>query len=88
MAKFVKFADAEIPVGGRVNNDVFINPEYVRVCGSFVSAAGVLRRSSDASQSPAHSFVPLTVPTSLQPVGPFGVICTNGLLPTFGTFGV
>lgn len=31
MAKFVKFADAEIPVGGRVNNDVFINPEYVRV---------------------------------------------------------
>jgi hypothetical protein len=55
--------------------------------GSFVSAASVLRRRSDASQSPAHSFIPLTVPTS-SPVGPFDVICSNGLPPTFGTFGV
>jgi hypothetical protein len=32
MAKFVKFADAEIPTSGvAVNQDVFINPEFVRV---------------------------------------------------------
>src|SRR6267378_152767 len=55
--------------------------------GSLASAAGTLRRSSAASQSPAHSFVPLTVPTNLQPVGPFGDTCTKDLLPTFGAFG-
>src|SRR5882724_1566789 len=37
-----------------------------------VSVAGVAPLSSDATQSPAHSLVPLTVPTSLQPVGSFG----------------
>jgi IstB-like ATP binding protein len=41
--------------------------------------------SSDATQSPAHSLVPLTVPTSLQPVGSFGFTRTSGLLPTFGS---
>jgi hypothetical protein len=39
---------------------------------------------SEATQSPAQSFVPLTVPTSLQPVGTFGLTCTNGLLPMVG----
>jgi hypothetical protein len=29
--------------------------------------------SVGATQSPAHSFVPRTVPTSLQPVGAFGL---------------
>jgi hypothetical protein len=28
--------------------------------------------------------VPLTLPTSLQPIGPFGLTCTSGLLPVFG----
>src|SRR5882724_10241892 len=49
-----------------------------------VSVAGVAPLSSDATQSPAHSLVPLTVPTSLQPVGSFGFTRTSGLLPTFG----
>src|SRR5260370_17341688 len=49
-----------------------------------VSVAGTLLRSSAASQSPAHSLVPLTVPTNLHPGEPFGFICTNGLLPTLG----
>src|SRR5260370_41911089 len=52
--------------------------------GRFVSAGGTLLRSSAASQSPAHSLVPLTVPTSLHPDEPFGFTCTNGLLPTLG----
>src|SRR5260370_6769504 len=47
----------------------------------FVSVAPL---SSDATQSPAHSLVPLTVPTSLQPIGSFGFTCTSGLLPTLG----
>ena len=46
--------------------------------------AGTLLRSSVASQSPAHSLVPLTVPTNLHPGEPFGFICTNGLLPILG----
>src|SRR5882724_3983149 len=50
-----------------------------------VSVAGVAPLSSDATQSPAHSLVPLTVPTSLQPVGSFGFTRTSGLLPTFGS---
>src|SRR6202030_3741051 len=55
------------------------------VAGRFpVSVAGTLLRSSAASQSPAHSLVPLTVPTNLQPGEPFGFICTNGLLPILG----
>jgi len=37
-----------------------------------VSVAGVVPLSSDPTQSPAHSLVPLTVPTSLQPIGSFG----------------
>jgi hypothetical protein len=39
---------------------------------------------SEATQSPAHSGVPLTVPTNLQPVSAFGFTNTRGTLPTFG----
>src|SRR5467141_2503712 len=49
-----------------------------------VSVAGVAPLNSDATQLPAHSLVPLTVPTSLQPIGSFGFTCTSGLLPTLG----
>lgn len=38
-----------------------------------VSVAGVVPLSSNPVQSPAHSLVPLTVPTSLQPAGSFGL---------------
>ena len=48
-----------------------------------VCVAGVAPLSPDATQSPAHSLVPFTVPTSLQPVGSFGFTRTSGLLPTF-----
>src|SRR5882762_6411800 len=34
-----------------------------------VCVAGVAPLSPDATQSPAHSLVPFTVPTSLQPIG-------------------
>jgi hypothetical protein len=41
--------------------------------GAAGSAVGVVPRSSDAAaHSPAQSLVPLTVPTSLQPIGSFG----------------
>jgi hypothetical protein len=43
--------------------------------GSF-RGAGAAPLSSDPTQSPAHSFVPLTVPTSLQPIGSFGLTIT------------
>ena len=49
-----------------------------------VSVAGVAPLSSDATQSPAHSLVPLTVPTSLQPVCSFGFTRTSGFLPILG----
>jgi len=49
-----------------------------------VCVAGVAPLSPDATQSPAHSLVPFTVPTSLQPVGSFGFTRTSRLLPTFG----
>ena len=39
--------------------------------------------SSTPTQSPAHSFVPRTVPTSLQAVGSFGLTRATGLLPAF-----
>jgi hypothetical protein len=39
---------------------------------------------SNPTQSPAHSFVPFTVPTSLQPIGSFGFTWKSGLLPTLG----
>src|SRR5712671_5918369 len=43
------------------------------------SGAGVVPRSSDAdAQSPAQSLVPLTVPTSLQPIGARGLTCFTG----------
>ena len=52
------------------------------------STAGAAPRSPAASaQSPAHSFVPRTVPTSLQPepgLLAFGFICASGLLLTVG----
>ena len=37
-----------------------------------VSVVVVEPLSSGPTQSPAHSFVPRTVPTSLQPIGFFG----------------
>jgi hypothetical protein len=37
-----------------------------------VSVAEVAPRSSDPVQSPAQSLVPLTVPTSLHPIGSLG----------------
>jgi hypothetical protein len=51
--------------------------------GSAGSAAGAAPRSSGAAaQSPAQSLVPLTVPTSLQPIGAGGFTCFRGLPPT------
>jgi len=49
-----------------------------------VSVGVVEPLSSDPMQSPAHSLVPRTVPTSLQPIGSFGFTWTRGLLPSFG----
>ena len=37
-----------------------------------------------STQSPAQSLVPLTVPTSLQPVGACAFACAAGLAATFG----
>jgi hypothetical protein len=39
-----------------------------------VSVTDAAPLSSDPTQSPAHSLVPLTVPTSLQPIGSLGFI--------------
>src|SRR5271169_82188 len=47
----------------------------------FGSAAGAAPRSSGPIQSPAHSLVPLTVPTNLQPIGSLGF---TGLVPALG----
>src|ERR1700730_13464846 len=53
--------------------------------GSAGSAEGVAPRSSGAAaQSPAQSLVPLTVPTSLQPIGADGFTCFHRLPPTLG----
>jgi hypothetical protein len=41
--------------------------------GAVGSAAGALPLSSGAAQSPAQSFVPLTVRMSLQPIGACGL---------------
>jgi hypothetical protein len=44
MAKFVKFADAEIPTSGvAVNQDVFINPEFVRVVRADPNGGAVIQ---------------------------------------------
>src|SRR3979490_870632 len=67
-------------------------PNYSLGAGGFASGAGagaagsaVVPRSSDgAAQSPAQSLVPLTVPTSLQPIGATGFACFTGLPPTLG----
>ena len=40
--------------------------------GNVCVSVGAAPLSSDATQSPAQSFVPLIVPTSLQPIGAFG----------------
>ena len=66
-----------------------LNSYYSSSAGGFASGAGagaagsaVVPRSSDgAAQSPAQSLVPLTVPTSLQPIGADGFTCFTGLLP-------
>ena len=48
--------------------------------GAAGSAEGVAPRSSGAvTQSPDQILVPLTVPTSLQPVGAEGFACFSGL---------
>jgi hypothetical protein len=52
-----------------------------------ISSAGVAPLSSDApTQSPAQILVPLTVPTSLQPIGVLGFARTIGFPPTVGFF--
>jgi hypothetical protein len=53
--------------------------------GAAGSVVGVVPRSSDAAaHSPAQSLVPLTVPTSLQPIGACGFSCFGGLPPALG----
>jgi hypothetical protein len=52
--------------------------------GHFSPSGATLPAGSLATHSPAHSFVPLTVPTSLHPTGPFGFTCTSGLLAALG----
>jgi hypothetical protein len=53
--------------------------------GSAGSAVGAAPRSSGAAaQSPAQILVPLTIPTSLQPIGASGLVCFSGLPPTLG----
>jgi hypothetical protein len=66
-----------------------VRPNYSLGAGGFASGAdagatgsAVVPRSSDgAAQSPAQSLVPLTVPTSLQPIGADGFACFTGLPP-------
>src|SRR6266702_6305852 len=80
---------SEIFPGGRG-----LNAYCLSVAGGFGSGAcagasgsgvGVVPRSSDAAtQSPAQSLVPLTVPTSLQPIGAGGFTCFSGLPPPLG----
>ena len=41
--------------------------------GAGVGGSMAALLGSDCVQSPAHSLVPLTVPTSLQPIGAFGL---------------
>jgi hypothetical protein len=62
----------------------FRRPPNLDETDHFSPAGGALPVGSLATHSPAHSFVPLTVPTILHPAGPFGLTCTIGLLPTFG----
>src|SRR5882724_2449775 len=67
----------------------FVRPDNYCLGGGSACSEGSTtevepRSSEDAAQSPAQSLVPLTVPTSLQPVGGAGVICFNGLPPTLG----
>jgi hypothetical protein len=53
--------------------------------GASGSGVGVAPRSSGAAaQSPAQSLVPLTVPTSLQPIAARGFTCACGLPPILG----
>src|SRR5487761_2255043 len=62
----------------------FRRPPNLNETDHFSPAGGALPVGSLATHSPAHSFVPLTVPTILHPAGPFGLTWTIGLLPTFG----
>ena len=63
---------------GRADSD---HQTYCFEPGDGVSVStGSAPRSPDAAQSPAHSLVPLTVPTNLQPSGAFGFACEGGLL--------
>ena len=82
-----KLAPAAIPRGGAGLSTK--RPNYSLGAGGFASGAGagaagsaaVPRSSDGAAQSPAQSLVPLTVPTSLQPIGADGFTCFTGLLP-------
>ena len=73
----------------RTSSTVSDRAELLPVAGSgkdCVSIAGIVPLSSDPVQSPAHSLVPLTVPTSLQLIGSFGFTWASVLLPTLGAF--
>jgi hypothetical protein len=50
--------------------------------GSTPSVGMLLLSWSGVTQSPAQSFVPLTLPTSLQSVVTLGLTWSSGLLPT------
>ena len=53
--------------------------------GGVVSAGAAAPLSCVASvQSPAQSLVPLTVPTSLQPIGACGLTWADAFLPALG----
>jgi hypothetical protein len=48
-----------------------------KVSGAVVLLSGL----PEDVQSPAHSFVPLRLPTSRQPIFSFGFACATGLTP-------
>jgi hypothetical protein len=75
--KIVELAD---PADRRAGTDASILTENVTDNAACIE----LPRRSFATQSPAQSFVPSTVPTSLDPMGTVGFTCTNGFAPTFG----
>ena len=70
----------------RLLNSYYSSSAWGFVLGVGAGAAGsavVPRSSDDAAHSPAQSLVPLTVPTSLQPIGADGFACFTGL-PSLG----
>jgi hypothetical protein len=70
-------AAAYFPAAANLKNDIFMWSPWTAGDHAHVGAAGAgavasSPRGSLAVQSPAHSFVPFTVPTSLQPAEPWG----------------